>query len=224
MDISLSQVPPTEWLPDHVTARTLDIFAPVPEDLRAKFDVVHVRLFLLVVRDNDPVPILSNLLKLLKPGGYLHWQEYDTSKTSVVVAAAAAPGSDAETAAPAMTALHRLTTGGGRNASADQVFENLSWVSTFARLFERGSGKELGAELVSQNVTTPPSHLLPLAQEIGFLGAREYATGLRPSQPELAARLDGATDAAERECWDGLKRGSAIGMDMMTWVVRKSEK
>jgi hypothetical protein len=223
MDISLSQVPPAEWLPEYVTARTLDIFAPIPEDLRAKFDVVHVRLFLLVVRDNDPIPILSNLLKLLKPGGYLHWQEYDTSKTSVV--AAAAPGSEAETTAPAMTALHRLTTGGERNASADQVFENLSWVSTFASFFEPDFGKgDLGAELVAQNVTRPPLHLLPLAQEIGFLGAREYASGLRSSQPELAAQLDGVTDAAERECWDELERGSAIGMDMITWVVKKFEK
>ena len=71
------------------------------------FDVVHVRLITVVVRENDPRPILSSLAKLLskstlfqyvliceaqltrdyfchaEPGGYLQWDEVDTIGCSI---------------------------------------------------------------------------------------------------------------------------------------------
>jgi hypothetical protein len=204
----------------------LDIFTEnLPKDLVGKFDIVHVRLFLLVVRNNDPVPILRNLLKLLKPGGYLHWQEYETSNTEVVTAVSG----EGAVVAPAMTALHRLTTGGGKEAQGeegDEVFRNLSWVSTFPELFGNDNKhKENGidADLISQNVTAVPTHLLPLAQEIGFLGAREYASALKAGQTDLAEKFDRVIGDAEVECWEALKRGAAIRSGMVTWVVRKHE-
>lgn len=234
MDISLSQLPPPTWLPSHITSRQLDVFEEnLPEDLVGKFDVVHVRLFLLVVRENDPRPILRNLLKLLKPGGYLHWQEYDTSKTEVVTAAIGGDGKEGEggSIAPAMNALHQLTTGGAQKSQSaseggrtEKVFQNLSWVSTFPQLFiDKQNGDGIDAELVEQISTTVPNHLLPLAQEIGFLGAREYASALKSSQPALAEKFEGVIGAAEEECWNGLARGAAIRSEMVTWIVRKRE-
>ena len=41
------------------------MFSEVPEDLVEKFDVVHIRLVLLVIKDGNPVPLIQNLLKLL---------------------------------------------------------------------------------------------------------------------------------------------------------------
>ena len=42
------------------------------------YDVVHIRLVILVVKDGDPVPLLRNLAMLLKPRGWLQWDEVDT--------------------------------------------------------------------------------------------------------------------------------------------------
>ena len=64
-DISAAQYPPEAWLPTKVTLSTLDIFQDVPIELEGQFDVVHLRAFLAVVKNNDPTPILQNLIKLL---------------------------------------------------------------------------------------------------------------------------------------------------------------
>lgn len=42
------------------------------------FDILHVRLITVVVKNNDPRPVLANLIKLLKPGGYIQWDEVDS--------------------------------------------------------------------------------------------------------------------------------------------------
>ena len=64
-DVSAGQYPPQEWLPENISLTTLDVHEPVPEALRGKYDIVHVRLFLTVVRNNDPRPILDNMLRML---------------------------------------------------------------------------------------------------------------------------------------------------------------
>ena len=64
-DISAAQYPPPEWVPENVTLQGLDAFATLPEDLIAKYDVVHLRLFLLVVQNDDPGPLIRNAVKML---------------------------------------------------------------------------------------------------------------------------------------------------------------
>jgi len=77
-DISLDQCPPPYFIPG-IRLGTWNILEEPPEDLVEKFDIVHIRLIIFVVRDNDPRPIIKNLIKLLKPGGYLQWNELDLS-------------------------------------------------------------------------------------------------------------------------------------------------
>lgn len=74
-DIDLTQASPKEWLPSNVRLRYLDIFDDVPDDLLGKYDVIHLRLLLMVVENSDPRPIIRNLVKMLKPGGYIQWDE-----------------------------------------------------------------------------------------------------------------------------------------------------
>lgn len=76
-DIDLQQCPPPEWLPHNVKVREWDIYTNPAPELESLYDVVHIRLLLLVVRDNDPRPILKNALRMLKPGGHLQWDELD---------------------------------------------------------------------------------------------------------------------------------------------------
>ncbi|KAL4804705.1 hypothetical protein BDV18DRAFT_161797 [Aspergillus unguis] len=54
-----------------------DIFKPFPEDHVGTYDLVHVRNLVLAVKDEDLKTALQNISSLLKPGGYLQWEEYD---------------------------------------------------------------------------------------------------------------------------------------------------
>ena len=60
-----------------------DVFEDPPARFVGYFDFVHVRLVTVVVKQNDPRPVLANLCKLLKPGGYLQWDEVDTINCAI---------------------------------------------------------------------------------------------------------------------------------------------
>lgn len=64
-DISLDQVGPKPWLPANMHMHTWNIFEEPPPEFVEYFDVVHVRLITVVVKNNDPRPVLANLTKLL---------------------------------------------------------------------------------------------------------------------------------------------------------------
>jgi len=65
LDIALHQAPPEHLLPDNVRFKYLDLQEELPEEFVGRYDVVHARFLLGLVKNNDPVPILQNLLKLL---------------------------------------------------------------------------------------------------------------------------------------------------------------
>ena len=48
-----------------------------------RYDYVHMRLVVCIVEDKDPRPIIRSLRKMLKPGGWLQWDELDTVNTCV---------------------------------------------------------------------------------------------------------------------------------------------
>ncbi|KAL2820635.1 hypothetical protein BJX63DRAFT_427961 [Aspergillus granulosus] len=83
-DITDAQFPPKEWLPHNVRLKKLDILAPMPEELRGRYDIVAIRFFSLIVKNNDVDTLLGNLLSLLKPGGYLQWIEPDISVSKAI--------------------------------------------------------------------------------------------------------------------------------------------
>jgi SAM-dependent methyltransferase len=74
-DISPKQFPKTssprfnyvEW----------DMTKLVPEEYREQFDVVHVRLLLVVLTLDQYQTVVTNLVSLLKPGRYLQWDDFD---------------------------------------------------------------------------------------------------------------------------------------------------
>lgn len=63
-DIDLTQAPPPEWLPQNLQLQKLDIFGDIPEELIGKYDIVHMQLFIFIVKE-DPAPLLQTLIKLL---------------------------------------------------------------------------------------------------------------------------------------------------------------
>jgi len=64
-DINSNQLPATEYLPHNVTLRVLDVFDEIPKELVAKFDVVHVRTFAAIIKNNNPVPFLEHMMRML---------------------------------------------------------------------------------------------------------------------------------------------------------------
>ncbi|KAI9878027.1 MAG: hypothetical protein M1830_002147 [Pleopsidium flavum] len=82
-DISLAQTPTPKWLPPNIKLHQWDMFTDPPAELVGQFDIVHVRLITLVIKDNNALPVINNLRKLLKPGGYLQWDEVDTVGTYI---------------------------------------------------------------------------------------------------------------------------------------------
>lgn len=75
-DINAVNFPDAEYLPKSVTLKQLDILAkPMPAELIGIYDVVHIRAFVSVITDSNRNPILSVASELLKPGGFLQWEE-----------------------------------------------------------------------------------------------------------------------------------------------------
>ncbi|KAI0490112.1 hypothetical protein F4859DRAFT_501704 [Xylaria cf. heliscus] len=79
-DISRALFPHSAWLPKNVVLSTSNLLEEPPQSLHGQFDVVqrvHLRLVLSLVRSGSPKPIIKHLKMLLKPGGYLQWDELD---------------------------------------------------------------------------------------------------------------------------------------------------
>ncbi|KZZ92046.1 hypothetical protein AAL_06256 [Moelleriella libera RCEF 2490] len=93
-DISLDQVGPRQWVPANVQYHQWNLFEEPPQAFVGYFDVVHVRLITVVVKNNDPRPVIANLIKLLKPGGHLQWDEVDTIGCSIKAVPGAAAASN----------------------------------------------------------------------------------------------------------------------------------
>lgn len=63
-DISEEQFP-RHKLPPNVKLSILDAVGLIPEELVAAYDVVHISLFVMLVRNENPAPILRNLILML---------------------------------------------------------------------------------------------------------------------------------------------------------------
>ena len=109
-DVSDAEFPPANFWPGNVQLHKLDAMQDPPESLRAKYDLVHVRLLVAVVEDNDPSKILDHCILLLsmicsvrenirrsdfaapiEPGGILQWDEVDPPAFRVLSIGSGAP-------------------------------------------------------------------------------------------------------------------------------------
>lgn len=75
----------------------MDAFADVPAEYAGKFDVVHLRFWVAIIRENNVEPLIRHamqllsmfrsvlcvftlLIRFLEPGGYLQWEDADCSQ------------------------------------------------------------------------------------------------------------------------------------------------
>ncbi|KAL9120743.1 MAG: hypothetical protein Q9187_002696, partial [Circinaria calcarea] len=54
-----------------------DVTRPFGTEWRGRFDVVHVRGLQYFLRERDVKAVVENLGEILRPGGYLQWEEMD---------------------------------------------------------------------------------------------------------------------------------------------------
>ena len=147
-DIDLSHAPPQQWLPSNARLRFWNIFENIPVEFVGRYDIVHVRLLVLVIEQGDPRSVLRNLLAMLKPGGYLQWDDLDCPGMCVKKV-------DPSVEAPSLDQLREMSYANGRH---DWVLE----LPRFARevgfddvhLSHFGDGFELARAFSEQHLLT----------------------------------------------------------------------
>ncbi|KAI1095696.1 hypothetical protein F5B19DRAFT_440645 [Rostrohypoxylon terebratum] len=76
-DISSALYPPKDALPPNVVLSELDVKQPFLEHMHGKYDLVHVRMLVAAMMPGDWERVIQNLMKILKPGGFIQWIECD---------------------------------------------------------------------------------------------------------------------------------------------------
>ncbi|KAJ8126974.1 hypothetical protein O1611_g6662 [Lasiodiplodia mahajangana] len=115
LDFDTSKFPKPETLPPNITLGVADGYKPFPEEYQNRFDVVHLRFFLFALKNGKGVPLVKNLLSLLRPGGWLVWVETNPN---------------AWNAEPPSEFLFRYQKLQYLSAKEDNVDQNTPWVIT----------------------------------------------------------------------------------------------
>lgn len=112
-DINTLMFPPRHTLPAQIQLSQLDVFF-LPVELEGVYNVVHLRAFCSIVTRNDPSAIISVVMRMLKPGGWVQWEETRADKQTC--AAPSPPSddssSDAVTAQSTETLIKIISAGG----------------------------------------------------------------------------------------------------------------
>ncbi|KAF2641482.1 S-adenosyl-L-methionine-dependent methyltransferase [Massarina eburnea CBS 473.64] len=96
-DISGDQFPRPEWLPPNLRLETHDAFATFPERHHGRYDVVNVRFFVTLLASDEMVrTVVRNLTQLLRPGGYLQWQDANPETARAIASDNSKPKSATE--------------------------------------------------------------------------------------------------------------------------------
>ena len=155
-DIDLSMAPDHHWLPANVKFSYWNIFEEPPDHLIGQYDVVHVRLLVLVVTD-DAGSVLRNLLKLLKPGGVLQWDDIDYASMHVKY-------TDRFRSAPALEQIREMNWAGGK----------YDWLLGLPRLLQ-----DAGFEKATLHQFGDPDHLVRPCCDQNLMTMEEFVLGLR---------------------------------------------
>ncbi|PHH64276.1 hypothetical protein CDD81_4760 [Ophiocordyceps australis] len=74
-DISTQAFPETPWEPANMRLMEADACEPFADEVLGSYDVVHVRLMSYALGKEQWEEVARNLLSLLRPGGYIFWEE-----------------------------------------------------------------------------------------------------------------------------------------------------
>ena len=117
--------PAPHTLPSNVAFAIFDAAAELPKKYLNAFDVVHVRLLIAAVYNNDPRPILRNMIRMLKPGGMLQWGEIMPNAYVL-----------GKTQDGRMTASRKVMRQLGERTGTAQVPQEELWLERLPKIFE----------------------------------------------------------------------------------------
>ncbi|PWY85030.1 hypothetical protein BO70DRAFT_268249, partial [Aspergillus heteromorphus CBS 117.55] len=142
LDITLTLAPAPSSLPRNITLQPWDLFTPIPPSLSNNFDLIHIRLLILVLSGiDDTLTVLHRLHSLLRPGGYIQWEEIDV--VNMVVRK-----DDESMPTPALDALRGVFYAEGRHDWIVEVGGLRGWLErvgfTGIRVERYCEGRELG--------------------------------------------------------------------------------
>jgi SAM-dependent methyltransferase len=181
-DYNLRQAPAKEWLPSNAKTAYWNVFDEPPEELKGRYDYVHTRLLVLVVEAKDPRPIIRNLFALLKPGGYLQWDELDATNMYIRKVR-----QDQDT--PALDFLKDWAEADGRR----------DWTVKLPQFFT-----ELGFQDAKIDFVGEPPELARAYNDQHLLTAEEFAEGLvKLGQSETASKYFRMVEQAYEESTSG---------------------
>ena len=140
-DVDTTQAPAPEWLPANLRISMWDLFQDPPLEALGTYDLVHVRLLVLLLSGLDPIPVIRRLASLLKPGGWLQWEDIDCTRMQVK---RVSPGMQA----PSLDAIIDMSRAGGRHDWVVRLPEMLAAEGLVdAALDKHGDPDELGRAL-----------------------------------------------------------------------------
>ncbi|KAF0324452.1 hypothetical protein GQ607_008401 [Colletotrichum asianum] len=84
IDMDTTKFPPASELPKNMSMMQHNALKPFPQEMHGTFDMVHVRLISLGMKKDDWAVVARHLYALLRPGGYLHWEEVGDSVWRVI--------------------------------------------------------------------------------------------------------------------------------------------
>ena len=169
-DASLAQTPSHEWLPPGLEVHEWDFYTPIPQQWVEQFDVVHVRLALLAIKSNDTRTVLESAGAMLKPGGWMQWDELDPEGAYTIVASGASVGEED---------VRRFQ---GMQEMTD--FQGLKWVRSLEPGFE-----DAGFENVGKEVFGGEKSMMGYFQTLQFLVMEEEA-GRKGQEARERAKRD----------------------------------
>lgn len=196
-DISLEQLSPRPLHDPNQTFHQWDFLTPPPPELRGTFDVVHMRLVAVVVKDMQPGRILANVAQLLKPGGYLQWEEHYTADARVLHGRERAPGPGEF---PGLDRLRRLmacplTTSDG----STPLLGSRDWLVALDRTME-----DAGFDEVRRYVCHDDPNKGAFWVDVYVASVEEFALQMLRLDPELGQELQEMVGLVEEEKREGV--------------------
>ncbi|TGO21861.1 hypothetical protein BPAE_0196g00140 [Botrytis paeoniae] len=178
-----SGAPNEKWLPANTEVRKWDIFEDVPGEWVGMFDFVHVRLLVLVLEGESQIlEFAGKLMRMLKPGGYLQWDELDCVNIHVKT-----PSYTLQ--APALQQIRTISWANGR----------YDWTRRIPSFL-----KDTGFEEIDLQNFGDEDRLVRAFNEQHLLTMEEFADSLmRIGKREAAEMWWGLIERGEREAEEG---------------------
>ncbi|RAH61361.1 hypothetical protein BO85DRAFT_435635 [Aspergillus piperis CBS 112811] len=177
------KVPHSGWLPSNIHLDRWDLFTPVPQQLQEQYDLVHVRLLVLILSGLDPIPVIQRFFQLVKPGGYLQWDELDCANLCIKKV-------DPSIAAPALEEIRVVSHADGRH----------DWALELPRLLA-----EVGFQKVTIDHYDEPPEMVRAFNDLHLLTMEEFATRLAgQTQHKAAMRFTQLIQAGYQESVNGV--------------------